>query len=228
MESLRLLPPVMGLCTTWYNYGKDEDFRIWCARAHSFVRGRDGCLTDEWKAKYANTPVSAATEDSPTGAGEDAEALLHDLRKHLDSAKEAEQLVLSFQRLGQELGSGLHSRLEHLLAVYRELHSKMDAASALERYRGLCEQLCSGAQVDPASLQHQQDLQLKALRASLEEQHSQEKTALLSEQVVRTKELLSKHRAEVEQLERTAEARLVDERRRLTEELDPTLAGFNM
>nr|XP_037285600.1 LOW QUALITY PROTEIN: A-kinase anchor protein 9-like [Rhipicephalus microplus] len=177
-------------------------------------------LTDEWKAKYANTPVSAATEDSPTAAGDDTEALLHDLRKHLDSAKEAEQLVLSFQRLGQELGSGLHSRLEHLLAVYRELHSKMDAASALERYRGLCEQLCSGAQVDPASLQHQQDLQLKALRASLEEQHSQEKTALLSEQVVRTKELLSKHRAEVEQLERTAEARLVDERRRLTEELD--------
>ncbi|XP_049269273.1 A-kinase anchor protein 9 isoform X2 [Rhipicephalus sanguineus] len=177
-------------------------------------------LTDEWKAKYANAPASAAVEDSPTTTGEDAEALVHDLRKYLDSAKEAEQLVLSFQRLGKELGSGLHSQLEQLLAVYRELHSNMDAASALERYRGLCEQLCSGAPVDPASLQHQQDLQLKALRASLEEQHSQEKTALLSEQVVRTKELLSKHRAEVEQLERTAEARLADERRRLTEELD--------
>ncbi|KAL1439093.1 hypothetical protein MTO96_047553 [Rhipicephalus appendiculatus] len=122
-------------------------------------------LTDEWKAKYANPPTSTATEDSPTTAGEDAEALVHDLRKHLQSAKEAEQLVLSFQRLGKELGSRLHSQLEQLLA-------------------------------------HQQDLQLKVLRASLEEQHSQEKTALLSEQVVRTKELLSKHRAEVEQLEK--------------------------
>nr|XP_054932496.1 pericentrin-like isoform X8 [Dermacentor andersoni] len=177
-------------------------------------------LTDEWKAKYANTPVSAATEDSATTARDDAEALVHDLRKHLDSAKAAEQLVLSFHRLGEELRTGLHSQLEQLLGIYRELHSKMDTASALERYRGLCEQLCSGAPADPASLQHQQDLQLKALRASLEEQHSQEKTALLSEQVVRTKELLSKHREEVEQLEKTAEARLADERRRLTEELD--------
>ncbi|XP_065301789.1 rootletin-like isoform X12 [Dermacentor albipictus] len=177
-------------------------------------------LTDEWKAKYANTPVSAATEDSATTARDDAEALVHDLKKHLDSAKAAEQLVLSFHRLGEELRTGLHSQLEQLLGIYRELHSKMDTASALERYRGLCEQLCSGAPADPASLQHQQDLQLKALRASLEEQHSQEKTALLSEQVVRTKELLSKHREEVEQLEKTAEARLADERRRLTEELD--------
>ncbi|KAH7966583.1 hypothetical protein HPB49_017887 [Dermacentor silvarum] len=177
-------------------------------------------LTDEWKAKYANTPGSAATEDSATTARDDAEALVHDLGKHLDSAKEAEQLVLSFHRLGEELRTGLHSQLEQLLGIYRELHSKMDTASALERYRGLCEQLCSGAPADPASLQHQQDLQLKALRASLEEQHSQEKTALLSEQVVRTKELLSKHREEVEQLEKTAEARLADERRRLTEELD--------
>ncbi|KAH6938762.1 hypothetical protein HPB50_012421 [Hyalomma asiaticum] len=142
-------------------------------------------------------------------------------RWHVGSTgEEAEQLILSFHRLGKELEGDLHSRLEQLLAVYRELHSKMDAASALERYRGLCEQLCSGAPADPASLQHQQDLQLKALRASLEEQHSQEKTALLSEQVVRTKELLSNHRAEVEQLERAAEARLADERRRLTEELD--------
>ncbi|XP_075538058.1 uncharacterized protein LOC142572662 isoform X8 [Dermacentor variabilis] len=177
-------------------------------------------LTDEWKAKYANTPVSAATEDSATTARDDAEALVHDLRKHLDSAKAAEQLVLSFHRLGEELRTGLHAQLEQLLGIYRELHSKMDTASALERYRGLCEQLCSGAPADPASLQHQQGLQLKALRASLEEQHSQEKTALLSEQVVRTKELLSKHREEVEQLEKTAEARLADERRRLTEELD--------
>ncbi|XP_075544005.1 uncharacterized protein LOC142578512 [Dermacentor variabilis] len=57
------------------------------------------------------------------------------------------------------------------------------------------------------------------VKASLEKQYSQEKTALLSEQMVRTKELLSKHREEVEQLEKTVEARLADERRRMTEEL---------
>ncbi|XP_077514434.1 uncharacterized protein LOC144125168 isoform X5 [Amblyomma americanum] len=177
-------------------------------------------LTGEWKEKYANASGSAASEDPSGAPREGAEALLHDLKKHLESAKEAEQLVLSFHRLGDELKTGLQSKLELLLDTYRELCDKMDAASALERYRGLCEQLCSGAPADPASLQHQQNLQLKALRASLEEQHSQEKTALLSEQVVRTKELLSKHRAELEQLERAAEARLADERRRLTEELD--------
>ncbi|XP_070379334.1 uncharacterized protein CG45076-like [Dermacentor albipictus] len=58
------------------------------------------------------------------------------------------------------------------------------------------------------------------VKASLEEQYSQEKMALLSEQMVRTKDLLSKHQEEVEQLEKTAGARLADERRRMTEELD--------
>ncbi|XP_077554393.1 uncharacterized protein LOC144169219 isoform X3 [Haemaphysalis longicornis] len=186
-------------------------------------------LTGEWKEKFTSGkggPTTAASAD-PSEVPEEEEhvrALVHDLRKHLESAKEAEQLVQSFQRLGEALRGGLRGELERLAGAYQEMHGHMEAAAALERYRGLCEQLApvgeGGNLPDPASLQHQQDLQLRALRASLEEQHSQEKAALLSEQVVRTKELLSKHRAELEELEKAAEVRLAEERHRLTEELE--------
>lgn len=186
-------------------------------------------LTGEWKEKFTSGKAGPATTASadPSEAPEEEEdvrALVQDLKKHLESAKEAEQLVQSFQRLGEALRGGLRGQLERLAGAYREMHGHMEAAAALERYRGLCEQLAPAGQggnlPDPASVQHQQDLQLRALRASLEEQHSQEKAALLSEQVVRTKELLSKHRAELEQLEKAAEMRLAEERHRLTEELE--------
>ncbi|CAN7997228.1 unnamed protein product [Ixodes hexagonus] len=182
-------------------------------------------LSGEWRNKYMS--VIGSETDRPESPAENmSHEVIQDLKKHLESAAEAEQLITSFYHLSDGMRKDILSSLEQTLRLYQELSKEANAAFELERYRSLYEQLSSGAPLDLESLQQKQDLQLKTLRANLEEHFSQEKTLLLSEQVTRTKELLNRHEAELKAAEELAETRMAAERHRWMEELDVLRSCF--
>ncbi|XP_042149894.1 pericentrin [Ixodes scapularis] len=182
-------------------------------------------LSGEWRDKYMSVFMSE-TDPQESPAENMSHEVIQGLKKHLECASEAEQLINSFHNLSDGMRKEILSTLEETLRLYHKLSKETNAASELERYRSLYEQLSSGAPLDLESLHQKQDLQLKTLRASLEERFSQEKTLLLSEQVTRTKELLNRHEADLKAAEESAEARMAAERRRWMEELDVLRSCF--
>uniref|UniRef100_A0A6B0VIN9 Putative a-kinase anchor protein 9-like isoform x1 n=1 Tax=Ixodes ricinus TaxID=34613 RepID=A0A6B0VIN9_IXORI len=182
-------------------------------------------LSGEWRDKYMSIFMSE-TDPQESPAENMSHEVIQGLKKHLECASEAEQLINSFHSLSDGMRKDILSSLEETLRLYQKLSKETNAASELERYRSLYEQLSSGAPLDLESLHQNQDLQLKTLRASLEERFSQEKTLLLSEQVTRTKELLNRHEADLKAAEESAEARMAAERRRWMEELDVLRSCF--
>ncbi|EEC18801.1 conserved hypothetical protein [Ixodes scapularis] len=182
-------------------------------------------LSGEWRDKYMSI-FTSETDPQESPAENMSHEVIQGLKKHLECASEAEQLINSFHNLSDGMRKEILSTLEETLHLYHKLSKETNAASELERYRSLYEQLSSGAPLDLESLHQKQDLQLKTLRASLEERFSQEKTLLLSEQVTRTKELLNRHEADLKAAEESAEARMAAERRRWMEELDVLRSCF--
>ncbi|XP_064456387.1 centrosome-associated protein CEP250-like isoform X3 [Ornithodoros turicata] len=167
-------------------------------------------LSGKWKEKYSCIINQSGQGGSlvPEDTGGEARDIAANLKKCLSEADEAEQLINAFFHLSRSLKDDFNSKLEQLLHLYQEWSAESKRAAGTE------------------TSAVEQSLELEALRTRLEEEYSRQKTHLCAEQVSKTKELLSKHKTELEDVQKFAEEAVAEERRRWLEELDVLRNSF--